>query len=105
VRGDHLLLKVRCPAAFTACHAGTVNVQAAPKHGAKRTHLQASRRFFVAKGSWHARGGRTKSLRLGLSKAGRRWFAHHRRLRTRVTVRSAENSRADRHFRAAKKIR
>jgi predicted acyl esterase len=104
VRGNHVLLRVRCPKTFRACHEGQVIVQAARSAFGQRAHLRA-RRFLVAKGRWHARGGQTKSLRLGLRRGARLWFAHHRKLRTLVTVSSAENSRHDRHLRSARRAR
>ncbi len=94
VRGGRLVGRVRCPASFQACHQGTVVARGAPKHG-------SGGRFLLGKGGFSARGGQTKTVRMKLTRAARRYFASHRRLRTRVTVRSAESDRPARQLRAA----
>jgi fermentation-respiration switch protein FrsA (DUF1100 family) len=94
VRGGRLIARVRCPAAFEACHRGTLVARGAPKHG-RAGH------FILARSAFFARGGQTKTVRAKLTRAARRYFAGHRRLRTRVTVRTAESDRVSRQLRAA----
>jgi predicted acyl esterase len=94
VRGGRLIARVRCPAAFEACHQGRLIARGAPKHG-------RAGRFMLGRAAFSARGGQTKTVRAKLTRAARRFFAAHRRLRTRVTVRTAESDRVSRQLRAA----
>ncbi len=83
VRGSRLKAQVKCPAGFASCHKGKIVVRGAPRSG----HQGRGR---IAKGTFRAAGGKTKTLRLKMSRRGRRYFKSHQSLRVEVRVSSAE---------------
>ena len=96
VSARKLRLKVTCPSAATSCPGGKVTVQGAPKKGKQG-------RFVIAKGSFTATGGQTKTLSLNLTKAAKRYFKSHRSLRARVTISNAGTAGSSKVIRSAKK--
>ena len=83
VRGFRLLAQVKCPENFAFCHKGRITVRGKPKHG-------RSGRGLIAKGSFSASGGKTKTLRLGMTRKGRRYFNRYDHLRVKVRITTAE---------------
>jgi predicted acyl esterase len=80
VKGSKLLAMISCPPTFAACFDGKVKVTSAKRHGSKKS-------FKVAKGKFNKiSGGKTKKVKLKLTKKARKYFADHKKLAVSVAV-------------------
>ncbi len=84
VRGTRLAAQVSCPAGWAFCRKGKITVRGAPKHGRRGRGL-------IAKGSFSAQGGKTKTLRLRMNRRGRRYFKSRHHLRVKVRISTSES--------------
>lgn len=96
VTGKRIRLRVTCPASVAACPSGKVTVQGAPKKGKQG-------RFVIARGTFAATGGQTKTLNLKLTKQARNYFSERKTLRARVTISNAGTPGTLKQIRGAKK--
>ncbi len=91
VKGKQLIVKVRCQIGYTSCSKTALSFKGAPKKGKKGKNL------LIAKGSASAaKAGKTKSVKLKLTKAARKFFKDKkvRKKGKKRTVRGAKSLRA-----------
>ena len=84
VRGHRLVAEVKCPKSFAFCHKGKITVRGVPRSG-------DDGRGLIAEDSFSASGGKTKTLRMQMTRRGRRYFKRHDRLRVEARVSTAES--------------
>ena len=85
VKGSKLLSMISCPPTFAACIDGSVIV----------TSAKAKKGFKVAKGKFSKiGGGKTKKVKLKLTKKARKYFADKRKLAVSVSVSTAQTQSA-----------
>ncbi len=96
VKGRKLFVKVKCSSLVAICNKGTVKVVGAPKKG-------RSGRGKTARGTFSIAGGKSRTLKLVLTKKARKHFKKHKWLRVKVTTTSVTTPTKVTAVRAAKK--
>jgi hypothetical protein len=85
VKGSKLLAMISCPPTFAACVDGEVKV----------TSAKAKKAFKVAKGTFKKiSGGKTKKVKLKLTKKAKKYFADNKKLAVSVAVLTAQTESA-----------
>jgi hypothetical protein len=94
LKGKKVLDKVACPAAFVACHDGKVLLTAAIESKGKGGNAFAKKRAIkVASGKFGAiNGGKTKTVKLKLTGAGRKLLARKPKLKVFTSLSIAESA-------------
>ena len=83
--GSKLEGKVTCPKRWAACNDGTVEVRSAEKR-----HTKRHTKFTVAKGTFKTKGGKTKTVRMKLTRKARKALAQRGKLKVSVKVKTGE---------------